>query len=472
VDPGDVSPEQLTRDLNALSNIQQLHPRSPRHLWQLVKILFGVRIPYARCCPGHASPFEAFSHAFFARSSICVWHASRGFGGKSFLLALLSITEQTLLAASVALLGGSLEQSKRVLSYLTGADPNAKGKFWNAPLAPRWLQSGDPTQTETRLINGGWLKALAASHKSARGPHPQRLRLDECDEMELGIFDSAMGQTMAYAGVPAQTVCSSTHQYPDGTMTEILKRADEKGWPVFRWCYRESMAPPAGWLDPLEIERKRNEVTSLMWETEYELQEPSVEGRAIDVDAVRDLFDERLGVYPGTPGKQIVRIKPGGDREFYHGADWAKAKDWSVLHSMWTNPKGPDVLAAWCRVGRIPWPQIIKLFNDRVERYGGPSCHDATGVGEVCADYLEIDSEGVDFRLKKQRDEMLSNYIAAIERREMRYPKIAALETEHRYATWADVYGSGHLPDSISAGALAQRAKMLEVGHELLVGRA
>lgn len=293
-----------------------------------------------------------------------------------------------------------------------------------------------------------------------------------CDEMDLGIFDSAMGQTMAYAGVPAQTVCSSTHQYPDGTMTEILKRAAEKGWPVFHWCYQESMAPPAGWLDPAEVERKRNEVTSLMWETEYELQEPSVEGRAIDAEAVRDLFDERLGVYPGTPGKQIVRIKPGGDREFYHGADWAKAKDWSVLHSMWANPKGPDVLAAWCRVGRIPWPQIIKLFNDRVERYGGPSCHDATGVGEVCADYLEIDSEGVDFRLKKQRDEMLSNYIAAIERREMKYPKIAALETEHKYATWADVYGSGHLPDSISAGALAQRAKMLEVGHELLVGRA
>jgi len=463
----------VRRDLNALLNVQRVVPRSPRHLWQLVYVLFGVRIPFARCCPHHKAPFEAFSDAFFAHQPISVWHASRGFGGKSFLLALLSLTEQVLLGASVNLLGGSGEQSKRVHRYMTGEDPNAKGQFWQAPNAPRWLLASDPTQTETNLINGGYLKALMASQKSVRGPHPQRLRLDETDEMDLEIFDAAMGQTMGRPGIPSQTVCSSTWQNPNGTMTEILKRAAEKGWPVYRWCYRESMAAEGGWLDPLEVERKRQQVTKAMWETEYELQEPNPEGLAIDREAVRDLFDLRLskGVrHPGVENVELTFIRPGPGRKFYHGSDWAKTRDWTVIHSMWRNADGQDVLAAWTRTGRRPWDQMIGFHNARVKRYGGPSVHDATGVGSVCADYLEVPSQGFDFSAAKARADMLSSYIAAIERRDIVYPAIDYVEGEHKFATWNEIYGSGHLPDTIAAGAMAWLAKKREGMDAIKIG--
>ena len=60
---------------------------------------FGVVLPNKRCCEGHRTPHEAFHHAFFAVSPISVWKASRGFGGKSFTLSLLGLTEATLLHA-------------------------------------------------------------------------------------------------------------------------------------------------------------------------------------------------------------------------------------------------------------------------------------------------------------------------------------------------------------------------------------
>ena len=37
---------------------------------------------------------------------------------------------------------------------------------------------------------------LTASQKSVRGPHPPSLLLDEIDEMDLEIFDAALGQPM------------------------------------------------------------------------------------------------------------------------------------------------------------------------------------------------------------------------------------------------------------------------------------
>jgi hypothetical protein len=51
-----------------------------------------------------------------------------------------------------------------------------------------------------------------ASQKSIRGPHPQRLRIDEADDVALGLLDAAMGQPMSKPGIAKQTVFSGTHQ--------------------------------------------------------------------------------------------------------------------------------------------------------------------------------------------------------------------------------------------------------------------
>ena len=82
-----------------------------RDLLAFVEETFGVRIPAVACCPEHVAPAQAFCDAYFSRASVAVWKASRGFGGKSTLLALLALTEAITLQADVTVLGGSAQQS-------------------------------------------------------------------------------------------------------------------------------------------------------------------------------------------------------------------------------------------------------------------------------------------------------------------------------------------------------------------------
>lgn len=431
----------------------ELPVSSERALARFLKTAFGVVIPSRAVCAGHASPWQAFRDAFFARHPVSVWKASRGFGGKSFTLATLGLTEAILLKSDVNILGGSGGQSKRVHDYMIA--------HWHRETAPRYLLESDPVKMETRLLWGNKIQALMASQTSVRGPHVPRLRLDEADEMDLSILDAALGQTMALHGVAAQTVISSTHHNARGTMTEVLKRAAEKGWPVYEWCYRETVEP-RGWLPPAEVERKRLELTQGQWLTEIELQEPSPENRAIASEAVTAMFRKELGDYEGKNGDKIEAEGPVQGGRYVHGADWARKSDWTVIVTLRVDV-APMRLVAFTRMARLSWPEMVGALDKRIGRFGGVGLHDATGIGDVVAGYLESDVRGF-MMVGRERSDLLSEYVAAVERREIVAPFIRQMEGEHRYASVEDLYGSGHLPDTISAMALAYRAatKMAE----------
>lgn len=416
-----------------------------RELADLAYQLTGLRVADQAVCRGHTAPLQALADAYFARAPVTVWHASRGLGGKSTLLALLGHLETIALGADVAILAGSGQQAQRVLA--------TQERFWRHDRAPRHLLRGEPGKLETKLSNDGHAVALLASTRSVRGPHPQRLRLDEVDEMALPIFDAALGQTMSRPGVPAQTVMSSTHQYADGTFTEVLKRATDRGWPCYSWCYRENLTTSGGWLEPSEVERKRSEVTAAMWDTEYELQEPSPESRAILTDAVEAMFRPELGSFGGAPGESIELEPPVDGATYATGADWAKDVDWTIVTTFRTDCK-PYRLVAYRRDGRRPWPQMVEVFDERIRRYPGPAAHDATGLGDVVDDLLTTEAQGVKL-VGRSRADLLSDYVKAIEAGEVEGPRIEHAYGEHKYARLADLYGSGHLPDSICSGALA-----------------
>lgn len=442
---------------------------------------WGVKIPDLQVCEGHSTPWRAFADAYFAVDPVDVWKASRGFGGKSYLLALLGLTEAATLKADVNVLGGSGLQSERVHDYMQ--------QFWSHSGAPRRLLASDPIKRETRLSWGNSITALQASMKSVRGPHPQRLRLDEIDEMDLKILKASQGQTMGKDGISSHTVMSSTHQYADGTMTWALKEANKRGWAVHQWCYKETSANPAGWLDLLEISRKRSEVATSMWESEYDLQEPSPESRAIQPDKVAAMFDRSLGSHLGSNNEYLeieepaIKCKdrgcewegPGVDpsgiecpecggkvirAKYTTGADWAKKQDWTVIITFRTDVS-PMRLVAFHRMGRMPWPTMVEQYNKRIRRYRGSSAHDATGIGDVVDAYITsgAGSEPV-IMAGRPRQDLLSNYISGIERGEIVSPHIEFMENEHRLASVDDVYGSGHLPDTMAAGALAYSARI------------
>lgn len=409
---------------------------------------FSVRIPDTQVCPNHSTPFRAFADAYFARYGVTVWKASRGLGGKSYLLALLGHCEANVLAADVTILGGSGEQALRVIEYLQKL-------------------SGDEENTKRRTdyTSGGRVTALMASSKSARGPHPQRMRLDEVDEMELLILDAAMGQPMSARGIKKQTVMSSTHHYADKTFTEVMKRASEKGWPVYEWCYKESHAEPDGWLTSEEIESKRGEVTESMWKAEYDLQEPSPEDRAILPEKVDLCFQKGLGEFDGKLGETIELEPPDPEGKYSTGADWAKKKDFTIIDTLRIDCR-PMRRVAWIRLGRMPWPMMIAKFDERVKRYPGPSCHDATGLGDVVGDYQAVNAEGV-ILTGQTRADVFTKYIAAIENQTILSPAIKYCESEHRYCTNDDLGGSGHPPDSVVAGAMAFKAASIKEIEDL-----
>jgi hypothetical protein len=328
--------------------------------------------------------------------------------------------------------------------------------LWNFPAAPRYLLSEDPTKMRTVLVNGASIEALLASSTSVRGPHPVRLRLDECDEMKLPILDAALGQPMSKNGVPAQTVMSSTHQYPDGTMTALLKRSHERGIPLYQWCYRESMA--GGWLSPNDIKAARKRVPANMWDTEYELQEPSAEGRAIQQEAVEWSFDPTIGNYEGRENFCLVIETPDEMGNYVTGVDWAKEQDWTVIVTYKIDT--PWRLVAFERCARLPWPVMVNKVNARLEKYGGALVHDATGLGNVINDLLEHKCHG-ELLVGRNRLDLFSEYIAALENRELIAPRIDYMYREHKYCLNDDIFGSGHPPDTFVAGALAWRGRKL-----------
>ncbi len=412
-----------------------------------LKLAWGVEIPDVQVCANHSTPWRAFADAYFARHPAAVWLASRGFGGKSFLLALLGLTEAVTLHADVNVLGGSGEQSVRVLSHMT--------KFWFHEDAPRDRLASEPAKQITRLVDGTTIQALTASQRSVRGPHPQRLRLDEVDEFDMDILEAALGQPMAKQGVKSHTVFSSTRQYVDGPMTQMMRRAGKAGWPIHEWCYKETSAPPSGWLMPSEVEEKRKLITAAMWEAEYDLAEPNPAARAIQPDAVRHMFDKDLGTYQGELYEYIEIEEPVPGATYGTGADWARKQDFTIIVTFRLDV-APAKMVAYERTGRLDWPVMLERFNARLRRFPGSAYHDATGIGDVINSYIEVPSNAV-ILSGQTRANMLTGYISAVETGEIKAPFIQYAFSEHLYAGVGDVYagGEGHLPDTIAACALA-----------------
>ena len=418
----------------------------------IIKYL-GISIPNKSCCDEHTPPMDAFAEAYFAEVPRSVWYASRGFGGKSVLLATLSLVEAITLGAQITLLGGSGEQSQRVLQYMSGDDTNLPDSFWGASLAPLGLLKSDLTKKVSVLRNGGAINALMASQKSVRGPHPQRLRGDEIDEMDKAIWDAAQGQPMEARGILEQTVGSSTWQNPNGTMLAEMMEAKANGWPVRIWCYKCNLEENGGWLSQGMVDRKRASLPAYMFNIEYDLQEPSIEGRLIDPIAVEGMFDKSMGEYKGEMGAQYEFEGPVDGAEYCAGADWAKSRDRTILTMLRTDVM-PFRVVAWAHLGRMSFPKMISVFNIMCERYEAYAVHDATGLGSVVDDYLEMDSMA--FKLVgKRRERLFSEYVATIENGEIKCPMIEYMHAEHAFCVVDDIFGTGHPPDTIVSGALA-----------------
>lgn len=233
--------------------------RDALHRW--IRSMLGVRIGRSAIVPGHSPPFDYICHAFFegdpppdhaaphdparcngahhagpreprpteTTADLVVW-ANRG-GGKTFLGALATALDMVFKPGiEVRILGGSLEQSRRMFEHLR--------RFFAIP-AMAALLAGRATERRLTLTTGSTVEILAQSHTSVRGARVQKLRCDEADLFDPEVWEAAQLTTRsARCGdveVRGSIECLSTMHRPHGLMFRLVKQCAAGSRRLFRW---------------------------------------------------------------------------------------------------------------------------------------------------------------------------------------------------------------------------------------------
>ena len=430
-------------------------PENEDELHAALLAMFGVDIPRVQVCPNHVAPMTAFAHAFFAKEpNTALWYGSRG-TGKSYMLALLGLAKTVFHMCSTTILGGSIHQSNNVYNHM------ASMMRW--PNAPADLVESF-TKTELLMSNHTTINPLSASATSVRGPHPTLHLLDEIDEMEWGIYQSSLGQALKQENalgveMDEYVVKSSTWQHVDGTFAKVKEDHEEKGLPIFTWCFRE-MLRPHGWMDQDYIDRKKVNVPAELWRIEYELGEPSGDRSVFDVGRLLEVFrpmDEVEHLSRHSAHDNLWVYKPPMPKGTYAmGVDLAKSKDWTVAIVARTDVT-PHEIVAVKKVGRIPWDTIIGQLLDLKKTYHAEMGHDGTGLGSVVSDLLDGYSRQYLF-IGDKRKKLLNEMIASVESRHYLFPmgntllnKFKATKVED---VWSTTLVNSHLPDETAAMAV------------------
>lgn len=194
----------------------------------------GIHVARNAVCPGHHAPWDFLKCIYFDRPKVSLALGGRG-SGKSFLSALgTHLTNRWNPQHRVRVLGGSLAQSKQIYEAIQKIVLEMEHR-----LGPDHREFTSLLKEKGIYPNQSEIAILAASSTSVRGPHVPTLLLDEVDEIESELRESAMGMCMNLNGMSASTVMTSTWHRPGGPMTELVERGNAGEFPFFRFCIFE-----------------------------------------------------------------------------------------------------------------------------------------------------------------------------------------------------------------------------------------
>ena len=134
---------------------------------------------------------------------------------------------------------------------------------------------------------------------------------------------------------------------------------------------------------PRHRSRSVSASTSAPLPSEYALQEPRAEGRAIDPAAVERMFDATRGAHispgelehswRGQPGPPADRAWPDPAGAWYcTGIDWAQKCD-STVAAVVRCETTPLQLVAVYRAQRRPWLSMTEKVGALLDEYPGPA---------------------------------------------------------------------------------------------------
>ncbi|HYE01770.1 MAG TPA: hypothetical protein VD963_00905 [Phycisphaerales bacterium] len=247
-----MSPEKMPpRVRERLSALMAHVPRNPGELRAFLAGL-EIAVPAGPALPTSDGPMAYLAHAFFEGRPFgggvrrygpadCVVWASRG-GGKTFLGAVATVLDLVFKPGiEVRVLGGSLEQSRRMQEHVA--------RLLAHP-ALAFLVAGRVTERRVALRTGSRAEVLAQSEASVRGTRVQKLRCDEVELFDRGVWEAAQLTTRSapirgpWGGwVRGSVEALSTMHRPHGLMWEVVggsRRAGEEGADgaprrLFRW---------------------------------------------------------------------------------------------------------------------------------------------------------------------------------------------------------------------------------------------
>lgn len=220
-------------------------PASREALGAWVRSWLGVEVASRAMVEGHAAPLDylwwAYSEGAGEESAgpadAVVW-ANRG-GGKTFLGAIATLLDMVFKpGVEVRILGGSLEQSRRMHAHLR--------RFLSPRLRPALaeLVSGRITEKRIALSNGSEVEILAQSQASVRGTRVHKLRCDEVELFDPEVWEAAQLVTRSgtlrradgsAVAVRGSVECLSTMHRPHGVMHAIVGEARAGRRRLFRW---------------------------------------------------------------------------------------------------------------------------------------------------------------------------------------------------------------------------------------------
>jgi hypothetical protein len=176
----------------------------------------------------HAAPRRFLHDVLLGRVNDFVVWACRS-GSKSYLAGLITWIDSSFRPGlETTILGGSLEQSEKVYK--------AMDSFWAmSGLQDDYLLE-EPTRRATAWLNGSIASVLTASPKSVRGPHPQRLLMDEIDEMDEAVYKAALSQPQSKRGIAASIGKLSTNHRYFGVMDSAVEQARAQSIALYKWC--------------------------------------------------------------------------------------------------------------------------------------------------------------------------------------------------------------------------------------------
>ncbi len=206
-----------------------------RDLERWVLAFTGVRVPSSAVCQGHSAPLDMFARQVLERPPLALWHGPRG-SGKSFLSAIdTHIASRFFPRHQTRILGGSLGQSEQIQQALREVVLNGRG--------PAGESDSDSVarvlKNQVHYRNGSEVSLRAASSTSVRGPHVPSLKLDEVDEIDSDIRESAMGMAMDVRGRRSSVLMTSTWHRLAGPMAELIDKGRAGAFPVNTYCVFE-----------------------------------------------------------------------------------------------------------------------------------------------------------------------------------------------------------------------------------------